>query len=307
MKKFFSGGSMTLLLTALIWGVAFVAQSEGVEHVGPFTFNSIRFLLGGLVLLPCIVFLDKINRTERKLFSFTRNEVKGGIACGIVLCVASSLQQLGIMYTSAGKAAFITSLYVVLVPLFGLFMKKKIGLRIWLCVAFALLGVTILSADFSGGTVISLGDLLCLFGSIVFALHIIVIDEFSPKTDGVRMSCIQFFVAGILASPFMLISEKPEISQLLDASLPIAYAGLLSCGVAYTLQIIGQKKCPPATASIILSLESVFGAISGAIILGVFGENDAELMNRREIFGCAIVFLAVIFAQLSSDNKQSDK
>ncbi|MBE6695121.1 MAG: DMT family transporter [Ruminococcaceae bacterium] len=304
MKKVFSGGGMTLLLTALIWGVAFVAQSEGVEHVGPFTFNSIRFLLGGLILLPCIVIIDKINNTGRSLFSFTQNEIKGGIACGIVLCVASSLQQLGIMSTSVGKAAFITSLYVVLVPLFGLFMKKKVGLRIWLCVVLALLGVTILSADFSGGTAISLGDLLCFFGAIVFALHIIVIDEFSPKADGVRMSCIQFFVAGILASPVMIFSEKPNVSQLLDAWLPICYAGLLSCGVAYTLQIIGQKKCPPATASIILSLESVFGAISGAIILGIFGGKDSELMNLREIFGCAIVFFAVVFAQLSPNNKE---
>ena len=296
---------MTLLLTAFIWGVAFVAQSEGVEHVGPFTFNSIRFLLGGLVLLPCIVFLDKINHTGRKLFSFTSTELKGGLACGIVLCVASSFQQIGIMGTSVGKAAFITSLYVVLVPLFGLFMKRKVSLRIWLCVALALLGVTVLSADFSeSAAVISLGDLLCFFGAIVFALHIIVIDEFSPKTDGVRMSCIQFFVAGILASPFMLILEKPETDQVLDAWLPIAYAGALSCGVAYTLQIIGQKKCPPATASIILSLESVFGAISGAIILGVFGKDRAELMNAREIFGCATVFFAVILAQLSPNNKE---
>ena len=200
MKKLFSGGTLTLLLTALIWGVAFVAQSEGMEHVGPFTFNSIRFLLGGLVLLPCIVFLDKINHTGRKLFSVTPNEIKGGIACGVVLCTASSLQQIGIMSTSTGKAAFITSLYVVLVPLLGIFMKKRVSLRVWLCVVLALAGATLLSVNFSeaSATVVSIGDLLCFIGAIVFSLHIIVIDAFSPKVDGVRMSCIQFFVAGVL-------------------------------------------------------------------------------------------------------------
>lgn len=298
MKKLFSSGSLTLLLAAAIWGVAFVAQSEGMDYVKPFTFNSLRFFLGGLVLLPCIAFLDRINHTGRRPFSFTPDEIKGGVACGVVLCVATSFQQFGILSTSAGKAAFITSLYVVLVPLFGLFMKKRVPLRIWLCVAMALVGVTVLSADFSGGMVFSTGDLLCLACAIVFSLHIMVIDEFSPKTDGVRMSCVQFFVAGIIALPFMLILEKPEISQILDAWLPIGYAGALSCGVAYTLQIIGQKKCPPATASIILSLESVFGAISGAIILGIFGDKPEELMNLREISGCAVVFLAVVLAQL---------
>ncbi len=300
MKKLFSSGSLTLLLAAAIWGVAFVAQSEGMDYVKPFTFNSLRFFLGGLVLLPCIAILDKVNHTGRKPFSFTPYEIKGGVACGVVLCVASSFQQFGIVSdsTSAGKAAFITSLYVVLVPLFGLFMKKRVPLRIWLCVAMALTGVTVLSADFGGGVVFFTGDLLCLACAVVFSLHIMVIDEFSPKTDGVRMSCVQFFVAGIIALPFMLILEKPGISQILDAWLPIGYAGALSCGVAYTLQIIGQKKCPPATASIILSLESVFGAISGAIILGVFGDKPEELMNLREISGCAIVFLAVVLAQL---------
>lgn len=281
-----------------------MAQSEGMDYVKPFTFNSLRFFLGGLVLLPCIAILDKINHTGRKPFSFTSDEIKGGIACGGILCVATSFQQFGIVSTSAGKAAFITSLYVVLVPLFGLFMKKRVPLRIWLCVAMALAGVTVLSADFSGGAVFSTGDLLCLVCAIIFSLHIIVIDEFSPKTDGVRMSCVQFFAAGIIALPFMLILEKPEISQILGAALPIGYAGALSCGVAYTLQIIGQKKCPPATASIILSLESVFGAISGAIILGVFGKDSNELMSLREISGCATVFLAVLLAQLSPDSKK---
>ncbi len=301
MKKSVLGRSLMLLLAAAIWGTTFVAQSEA--SVSPFTFNCSRFFLGALVLLPVIALFDTINRNKRKLFAFTKYELLGGALCGIVLCVASAFQQFGIGMTSAGKSAFITSLYVVLVPVFGIFTKRRVNARIWGCVILALVGATLLSADFSEGGNINMGDFLCLLCSITFALHIVVIDKYSPNADGVRMSCVQFFVAGLISLPLMLIFEQPAIADITADWLPICYAGFLSCGVAYTLQIVGQKDCPPATASIVLSLESVFGAISAAIILGVIGNNPEEIMSVRETIGCVIVFVAVILAQLPAKRK----
>ena len=301
MKKSVLGRSLMLLMAAAIWGTTFVAQSEA--SVSPFTFNCSRFVLGALVLLPVIAIFDRVNKNKRRLFAFTKCELVGGVFCGVVLCVASALQQFGIGMTSAGKSAFITALYVVLVPVLGIFTKRKVSARIWGCVILALFGATLLSADFSEGGSINMGDFLCLLCAIAFSLHIVVIDRYSPNADGVRMSCVQFFTAGLLSFPLMLIFEHPEFSEISADWLPICYAGLLSCGIAYTLQIVGQKDCPPATASIILSLESVFGAISAAIILGIIGKNPEEIMNLREIVGCATVFLAVILAQLPERNK----
>lgn len=301
MKKSVLGRSLMLLLAAAIWGTTFVAQSEA--RVSPFTFNCSRFFLGALVLLPVIALFDGINRNKRKLFAFTKHELVGGVFCGIVLCTASAFQQFGIGMTSAGKSAFITSLYVVLVPVFGIFTGRRVSARIWGCVILALFGATLLSADFSESGSVNMGDFLCLLCAITFALHIVVIDKYSPKADGVRMSCVQFFVAGLISLPLMLIFDKPLITEITADWLPICYAGFLSCGIAYTLQIVGQKDCPPATASIVLSLESVFGAISAAIILGVIGKNPEEIMSLRETVGCAIVFLAVILAQLPERKK----
>lgn len=298
MRKVFSSGGLLLLLASAIWGMAFVAQSAGMEYVRPFTFVCVRFILAGLVLLPFIAFLDKKRSTNRKLFSFTSKELIGGVLCGIVLFSASSFQQFGILGTSAGKSAFITSLYVVLVPVLGLFVRKKVSIRVWFCALLALFGIALLSADFDNAGVFSKGDIFCLCCAIIFSIHIVVIDKYSPFADGVRMSCIQFFTAGLLGLPFMLILEKPCAAQIMDAWLEIGYVAVFSSGVAYTLQIVGQKRCHPVTASIIMSLESVFGAVSGAIILGFVGGDKSELMNLRELIGCAVVLFAVVFAQL---------
>lgn len=301
MKKSVLVRSLLLLLAAFIWGTTFVAQSEA--RVSPFTFNSMRFFLGALVLLPVIFTFDKVGNKKKGLFAFSRYELIGGLFCGLVLGVASAFQQFGIGMTSAGKSAFITSLYVVLVPVFGIFTKRRVGARIWGCVALAFLGAILLSSDFSEGGGMNMGDLLCLFCAVTFALHIVVIDRYSPRVDGVRMSCVQFFVAGLISLPLMLVLEAPSASDIIADWLPICYAGFLSCGIAYTLQIVGQKDCPPATASIILSLESVFGAISGTIVLGIIGKDASEIMTARETIGCLTVFLAVILAQLPERKK----
>lgn len=289
-----------LLLTAVIWGLAFVAQSVAMDAVFPFTFNCVRFFLGGAILVPCIAVLDKIRKNGRKLLDITRWELIGGVLCGVVLGVASTLQQYGIaLGSTAGKAAFITSLYVVFVPLISVFLsKKRLNPKVWIGVVMAIFGVCLISVNFKEGFSVGLGDLIMLLGAIAFAFHIIVIDKYSPKCDGVRMSMLQFFVASLVNLPFMLIFDRPDISSIAIAWLPIAYAGFLSCGVAYTLQVVAQKKCDPTAATVILSLESVFGAIGGALILGVIGGSEADLMKWYQILGCAIVFAAVIFTQL---------
>lgn len=295
MNKKLRGNAM-LLLTALIWGSSFVAQRAGMEYIGPFTFNGIRSLIGGLVLIPVIFLLKKINpedgneTTEPEDSAVQRKILlTGGISCGVVLFIASSLQQIGVMYTTAGKAGFITALYIVLVPVLGIFIGKKIRPLIWLCVALSVVGLYLLCM--TEGFSLSKGDFLVLLCALVFAVHILVIDYFSPKTSGVKMSCIQFFVCGVLSLVPMFIFEEPVWSAIVDCWVPILYAGVLSCGVAYTLQIIAQKDTEPAVASLLLSLESVFAAISGAVILH-------EHMAVRELAGCAIMFAAIIIAQL---------
>ena len=288
-------GNLMLLLTALIWGTAFVAQSAGMDHVQPFTYNGIRTLIGGLVLIPVIFFFDKIKPENQRLSAeeqklVNKNSLIGGTCCGLVLCVASSLQQFGVSMTTAGKAGFITALYIVIVPLMGVFIKKKIPKIIWLCVAIADAGFYLLCVKegFSIGT----GDLLVLCCAFFFSIHIMVIDHFTAgKVDGVRMSCIQFLVAGALAIVCMFLFEEPSLANIWDARVSILYAGVMSCGVAYTLQILGQKDTDPTTATLLMSLESVFAALSGWVLLN-------EALSMKELFGCALVFVAVILAQI---------
>lgn len=290
-------GSLMLLITSLIWGTAFVAQSEGMNYVEPFTYNAMRTLLGGVVLIPVIIlfrFLDKRNGKEKATFSL-KNTVTGGICCGIVLFIASSFQQSGIAQTTAGKAGFVTALYIVIVPLIGIFLHKKMPLRMWLFIAIALAGFWLLCIKQDIG--ISSGDLLVFFGAIFFAVHITVIDFFNEKnTDGVLMSCIQFFTAGLLMLICMFIFEKPTIPNIVGAGGTILYAGIMSCGVAYTLQILGQKHTNPTLATMLMSLESVFAALSGWLILG-------EKLSIKEFFGCVLIFAAVILAQLAGTDK----
>ena len=288
-------GNLMLLLTALIWGTAFVAQSAGMDHVQPFTYNGIRTLIGGLVLIPVILFFDKIKPESQRLSPeeqklANKNSLIGGVCCGVVLAVASSLQQFGVSMTTAGKAGFITALYIVIVPLMGVFIKKKIPKIIWLCVAIAVAGFYLLCVKegFSVGT----GDLLVLCCAFFFSIHIIVIDHFTAgKVDGVRMSCVQFLVAGVLAILCMFLFEEPSLASIWDARVSILYAGVMSCGVAYTLQILGQKDTDPTTATLLMSLESVFAALSGWVLLN-------ESLSLKELFGCGLVFAAVILAQI---------
>lgn len=285
--------SLILLLTATIWGVAFVAQSVGMDYVGGFTFNAVRSIIGSIVLLPVIWFLDRqkepAKHTAPEQQAERKTLVMGGIACGICLCLASNFQQFGIKYTTVGKAGFITACYIVIVPIIGLFMKKKCSPFIWAAVIMALIGLYLLciTDDFSIGK----GDILVLICAVLFSLHILVIDYFSPMVDGVKMSCIQFLVCGVLSGIPALVFEHPQWSSILAAWQPVLYAGVMSCGVAYTLQIVGQKNMNPTVASLILSLESCISVLAGWIILG-------QKLSAKEILGCFIMFAAIILAQL---------
>lgn len=328
--------SLLLILTSFIWGISFVAQSQGGDAIGPFSFNCIRFLLGSAVLVPVILFLDKKashnntdeiplhNNTSEMSQRNNTNEMSqhtkkrdhtssnktlwlGGISCGIILCIASNLQQLGINQgTPAGKAGFLTACYIILVPIFGLFLKKKCGWNVWIGVVLTLAGLYLLCMTDS--LTLQLSDILVLLCAVIFALHILVIDHFSPLVNGVKMSCIQFFTAGILtAIPMFLIDMKHSLSGFTewlpslaswDAWIPLLYAGIMSCGVAYTLQIIGQKGVNPTVASLLLSLESVFSVLAGWILL-------QEKLGLREILGCVLIFAAIILAQLPSKQKSA--
>lgn len=294
--------SCLLVLTAFIWGVAFVAQSEGGDAVGPFTFNCIRCLIGSLVLIPAIMVLDKMGLTSRK--PVTKEEKRilltGGISCGIILCIASNLQQIGIyLGAPAGKAGFLTACYILLVPILGLFFKKKCGWNVWIGVLITLAGLYLLCIKDSFS--LQLSDMLLLLCALAFSMHIMTIDHFSPLVDGVRMSCIQFMTAGILSAiPMFLYDMGHSISGIqawapalftADAWIPILYAGVMSCGVAYTLQIIGQQGVNPTVASLLMSLESVFSVLAGWVLLG-------EKLEARELIGCVLIFCAVVLAQI---------
>lgn len=294
-----------LILTALIWGCAFVAQSVGMEYVEPFTFNALRCFMGAIVLLPLIFAMDRKKAeliTENVLKEQTPEEKKkerrtliiGGICCGAALTLGSSLQQMGLVYTTAGKAGFITALYILIVPILGIFLGKKAGKKVWIGVAIAVVGMYLLCVK--EGFSIEYGDFLIFLGAIAFSLHILVIDYFSPKVNGVKLSCIQFFICGILSSVVVALFENPNLQQILQAWLPLVYAGVLSCGVAYTLQIVAQKNTDPTVASLILSLESVFATLAGWIILN-------ERLSTKEFLGCALVFAAIILVQLPEKQK----
>lgn len=292
--------SLILLLTAVIWGVAFVAQSVGMDYVGPFTFICVRSLIGGLVLLPCIALLNKLNGQEKEapINSKPAKESRGkllwgGICCGLALCTASCFQQFGILYTSVGKAGFLTAFYIIIVPLLGLFFGKKCGPFVWIGVLLALAGLYFLCMTES--LRLGTGDILVFICACLFSVHILVIDYFTQYADGVKMSCVQFFVCGIVSGIAMLIFEKPEIGQLLAAWKPILYAGVLSSGAGYTLQIVGQKGMNPTVASLILSLESVVSVLAGMLLLN-------QHLTSRELLGCAFMFIAIILAQLPQKN-----
>lgn len=283
-----------LVLTAFIWGTAFVAQSVGMDHLGPFTFNGVRNFIGCAALLPCIAFLNKIQGENKEEVSGTRKDlIVGGIACGLFLFAASSLQQIGIQYTTTGKAGFITAFYIVLVPVLGIFLHNKTGWKVWIAVVLSIIGLYFLCI--TEKLSIGKGDVLIFLCALIFACHILVIDYFSPKVDGVKMSCIQFLVCGIASLIPMFVFETPTVGAVIESMGPLLYAGVLSSGVAYTLQIIGQKNVNPAIASLILSLESCFAVLAGWLVLG-------QKLSVRESVGCILMFLAIILAQLPEKN-----
>ncbi len=294
MKKGQLGNSLLLLLTATIWGIAFVAQSVGLEHVEPFTFTFARSIIGGLVLIPCIFLLRKW-----KPGFATKTEWIGGICCGIALCAASNFQQVGIKYTTVGKAGFITALYVVLVPILGIFLRKKVSALVWFCVALSVSGLYLLCIP-KGEFSLGFGDVLVLVCALLFSFHILVIDYFSPKGDGVVISCIQFFVCGILSGIIMLFTEEPSVGNIMAAKIPILYAGVLSSGVAYTLQVVAQKKVNPTVASLIMCLESVVAVLAGWLLLH-------EALSTRELAGCLLMFVAIVLAQIPLPQKKESE
>ena len=291
-----------LFLTALIWGVAFVAQSVAMDYIGPYTFNAVRSLLGGIVLVPCVFLFGQkkksvIDEDPSKGTAIDRpgDMITGGLLCGIMLFLSTTLQQVGIQYTTVAKAGFITALYIILVPILGIFLKKRVSFQIWISVVIAIIGLYLLCMK--GSFYLGQGDFLVLICSLCFALHILVIDHFTDKVSGVKLSCIQFFVSGLLSSILMLLFEEPVLSEILAAWLPIVYGGVFSSGIAYTLQIIGQKGTDPTIASLILSLESVVSVLAGWILLG-------QALAPREILGCLLMFGAIILAQVSPDPKK---
>lgn len=295
-KKMQLRNSFLLLLTATIWGTAFVAQSVGMDYVGPFTFNMLRCLIGGIVLIPYIFLSNKVSGSEKKRIEEreTKSEKKtlitGGICCGILLALAMNFQQVGIQYTTVGRAGFITACYIIIVPLIGMtFFGKKCRSTIWAAVVLALIGLYLLciTEEFD----IRQGDFLVLICSFLFSLHILVIDHFSPLVDGVKMSCVQFFVAGIVSGIPAFLTENVVWGNILAAWQPVLFAGVLSCGIAYTLQIVGQKNMNPTVASLILSLESCIAVLAGWIILG-------ENFTLKEMLGCIFMFAAIVLAQL---------
>ncbi len=290
-------GNLILLLTAFVWGMGFVSQSLGMEYIGPFTFNCLRNIIASLFLIPCIYFLQKISGEKTKPMTKAEKKYlfKGGFFCGTALFVASSFQQIGIKYTTVGKAGFITALYVIIVPILGIFMKKKVAPKIWISMVIAVTGLYLLCINESLS--IQYGDILVLACAFGYSIHILVIDHFSPHTDGVKMSCIQFMVCGIISIIPSLIVETPVLGDILKSMLPILYAAVISSGIGYTMQIVAQKNTDPVVASLILSLESVFSVLSGWAVLG-------QSLSLKEIAGCVLMFGAIILAQLPEKKKK---
>ncbi len=304
MKKQKILSNIALLTAALVWGFAFVSQEQAAQYVGTFTVNALRSFVAVVALIPLILFTSK--KSGRPVFEKTKADRKllitAGVLCGTFLCISSNIQQFGIsLYPEdaaiSARSGFITALYVIFVPLLGMFFKKKVGLNVWLSVFVAILGLYLLCGS-SGITGIYLGDIIILCCAVSFSFQILCIDHFIDRVDGVKLATIQFFTCGVLSLILMLIFEKPPIEDILSASKYILYLGVMSSGVGYTLQIIGQKYSEnPTVASIIMSLESVFAALGGWLIM-------KKALSPLEILGCAIVFLAIVLAQVEFKKKK---
>lgn len=294
------GANMLLLLTAAIWGFAFVAQRVGSQYVGAFTFNGIRFALGSISLIPLIIYFDKRKKSDssngNNVEVNPKKSILPGVLVGIALYAGATLQQIGLIYTTAGKASFITGLYMIFVPIIGIFLKHKIKRNSWIGVVIAVVGLYLLSVnkDFS----IGYGDLLEVIGAIFWAIHILTIDYFSNKMDALKLSCIQFATCSFLSLITALIFEQITMRGISQALVSILYGGFLSVGVAYTLQVVAQKNAKPSHAAIILSMESVFGAIGGALLLG-------ESMSSRGYIGCILILVGILVSQIKFCKKQT--
>lgn len=327
-------GSILLVFAAMIWGAAIVAQSVGLDDMKPITFNTVRCFIGGIVLLPVVAVFGKSKRAgneaeapelpkgadpsigaavadvydfeESSELSHTapngnaaaagdaRKRARcdlwlGGVLCGVAMFLATTVQQIGLMYTTAGKAGFITTLYIVIVPVLGLLFGKRAPFTVWVSAFLALFGLYMLSVR--GDFTVNPGDLLILLCAFCFSAHIMLISYFSPRCNPVAMSCIQFFVVGALGLVPMLVLERPEISTILSGWVPLLYTGVLSCGVAYTLQIVAQRDVNATVAAVLMSLESVFSVLTGWLVLN-------ERLTASEYVGCALIFAAVLLAQL---------
>ena len=295
-------GNLLLLLTSVIWGISFIAQSKGVEEISPLAFNGIRCILGGLVLLPVIAIIDGSKKKNGKnVLKVDKTLIIGGIICGLFLCIATTLQTAGMIYTSPGKSGFITAMYMVIVPIIGLFLGKRPNPVIAISVVIAVIGLYMMCID--SELSINKGDVLTLICAFVFSGHILAIDYFSPKVDGVKLACMQFFVSGIINVILMLLTEKPQLMPIFNCWAAIGYSGIMSCGVAYTLQIVGQKYTDPTSASILMSLESVFATLTTVILVACGWNLTGGALDAREIIGCVLMFTAIILVQLPEKRK----
>lgn len=288
-------GSASLLFATLIWGTAFIFQSVGMDHIGPFTFQAVRCTLAVIGMVAVIWMLDKKAGRDFKKGWQDKQLWKAGILCGIPLFLACDLQQLGLVYTTAGKAGFLTAMYIVMVPVLGIFLKRKITFMVPVSVGIAVAGLYLLS--FSGTGSANIGDILMLICAVMFAVQILVVDHFAADVDAVRLNCIQAGVVAIASAVVTVFTEKVRIPDLLNCWLPLCYTGFISMGAAYSLQIIGQKHVEPTAAALIMSLESVFAALFGWLLL-------KETMTLSEIFGCILMFIAVILSQIPLRQKQ---
>ena len=297
MKNKFTA-NIALFLTALIWGLSFVAQRAGMEYIDPFTFNMVRSILGGLSLIPVILWVKVSThdtRTERRKHFQHINLARAGVACGTVLFIAMSIQQYCMQFVDAGKGGFITSLYIIFVPIISILLGAKLKKEIIISVFLSIIGLYLLC--YKAGLGFSTYDLLILLSAFFYAVHIMVVDFYSHTVNPVKASCLQFFVVGALSGLLVLLFEHPSLSSILACKIPLLYAGILTCGIAYTLQIYGQKYTLPVLASLIFSLESVFAVIGGSLILG-------EMMSLKEISGCIFVICAVILSNIHSEKKK---
>lgn len=290
-KKILS--NFALFMTALIWGLSFVAQKAGMDFVGPFSFNFARSILGGLSLIPVISFV-KLTQEDKRTPNVKHVQhirlAQAGFACGLALFIAMTIQQYCMLHASAGKAGFITALYIIYVPLISIFFGQKLSTNVKISVGLALIGLYLLCFESSFGG-FDLYDALLLIAAFFYGVHIMVVNFFSRKVNATKISCLQFFIVGLLSIPLMLLFEQPTMAGFIACKTPILYAGILTCGVAYTLQIFGQRFSTPIVASLILCLESVFAVLGGALILH-------ETMTPKEIFGCIFMISAVVLSQI---------